>query len=104
MIRQYIGTTIFALLGIALGSVAIVNHVWLLVAVGVLAGVAAVLLYPVPAVERSAFGVGDFSGSRFVNVYSDADDFIRGKAHEALFINIIHRSQARSRRHADLYL
>jgi hypothetical protein len=91
--RQYIGTIILALLGIALGALAIATSWWAYVLIALLSVGGAVLLYPVRKSERSAFGIGDFSGSRFGNVYSDADDFIRGTAREALFINIIHRSR-----------
>jgi len=91
--RQYMGTIVLALLGIALGAVAVVTAWWVWVAIAVASIAGAILLYPVRKPERSAFGIGDFSGSKFGNVYSDADDFIRGDAREALFINIIHKSR-----------
>jgi hypothetical protein len=65
----------------------------LYVTIAIVSMIGAALLYPVRKRERSAFGIGDFSGSKFGNVYSDADDFIRGTAREALFVNIIHRSR-----------
>lgn len=91
--RQYIGTIVLALLGITLGALAVATSWWVWIVIAVPSIVGAVLLYPVRKSERSAFGIGDFSGSKFGNVYSDADDFIRGTAREALFINIIHKSR-----------
>jgi uncharacterized membrane protein len=95
--RNYLGTVILAFLGIALACVTVATHLWQLAIVIVLSLLGAVLLYPVRKPERTAFGIGDFSGSSFNNVYTDADDFIRGDAREALFINIIHRSRNKKR-------
>lgn len=41
---------------------------------------------------RSAFVVGDASGSSFNRVFSNADDFIRGNALRAIFRDVTHRS------------
>jgi hypothetical protein len=92
MMRSYIGTTILNLLGIALSCLGITKHLLPLLIVAALALLGAVLSYPVRKPGRTAFGIGDFSGSTFGNVYTDADDFIQGNAREALFINIIHKS------------
>jgi hypothetical protein len=91
--KQWIGTTLLTLLALLFAALGISKGWpwWLWVILTIAALACAVLAFPVQANEKTTFAVGDFSGSSFVNVYSDAQEFIHGEAKRALFFNIIHR-------------
>ena len=97
--RQYIGTVTFAMLAVAVPVLAAALKwpwpwwAWLLIGVGLLLG--SVLSYQARVRVSSSFIAGDATGSRFGNVYSDADTFVDGDARQALFWNVIHHSRDR---------
>jgi hypothetical protein len=103
-VRQYLGTVIFGLLGVAVPVIgAATRWPWpwgIMLGIGVAFVVAAGLSYPVrerpedPA-PQTAFISGDATGSSFGNVYTDADFMVRGDARHAVFWNIIQRPRRR---------
>lgn len=100
--RQYIGSIVSLLLAVGIAIIGAVTHWpwhwWVFVIIVALCLVAAILAYPAPDRPQTAFVVGDASGSKFRNVYSDADDFVRGDARRALFWNVVHLSHHRRRK------
>lgn len=95
--RRYIGSVVAVLVGVVIAVIGAATHWpwpwWAWVIILGLCLVCVILAFPVrKEAPSTAFVGGDASGSTFRNVYSEADHFVRGNAHQALFWNVIHRS------------
>lgn len=99
--RQWIGSTVLALVGIGIGLAALVSS-WPIawpITIAIVTIVAVVLTWPSsirraaapPPARQTATIRGDVSGSTITDVWSNADSLVDGNVRESILERLVHR-------------